>query len=84
MFKKNFGKIIYKDLTAISCQIKALNSFTNALYETKCTFSQHFKAIGLQKISKISKRNSSQIEFEFFLVKFPLRPELVFLSPFVF
>ena len=54
MFKKN-RKIIYKVLTVISCLIKALNSFTNAHYETHRTFSQQFYAIGLQNFSKTSK-----------------------------
>ena len=56
----NFRKIKYKDLTAISCPIKALNSFTNAHYETHSSFSQRleefvtFKKISL-KVTKFFK-----------------------------
>ena len=31
-------------------------------------------------VSKFSKKNSSEIEFEFFTVNFLMRPELAFLS----
>ena len=49
---------IYKILTVISCPITALNSFTDAHYETHRTFSQRFYAIELQKFSKTLKRKS--------------------------
>ena len=43
------------------------------------------QSLGYLKNMKFSKKNSSQIEFEiFFIVNFPVRPELVFLSPFVY
>ena len=58
MFKKKFRKTIYKVLTVISCQMKALNSFTNAHDETHRNFSQRLDAIGLQQFSKTSKSKS--------------------------
>ena len=36
------------------------------------------------KILKFSEHNCYRIEFDFFMVNFPVRPELVFLSPFVY
>ena len=62
MFKKNFRKIIYKVLTAISCSINALNSFTNAHYKTHFTFSQQFYAIGRQILVKPQKENQNFIK----------------------
>ena len=38
-----------------------------------------------EKYEVLLKKNSSEIDIEFcFIVNFPLRPELVFLSPFVY
>ena len=51
-----------KVLAAISCTIKALNSFTNAHYATYCFFIQQFYAIGLQNAVKPQKEKQNFIK----------------------
>ena len=58
MFRKNIRKIICKDLTDISCPIKAVNNFTNTHCESISFLVNDFMPEGSKNLVKTRKKEN--------------------------